>query len=186
MKDLACLSKLVGASNFKKVKSDVSIDIDTLTKLFRKSIYLLKWMNHQGSKADKISNSKKELWLNTGVSSLMTRVAGFPIYEIDIANALVRPNKSYDGLTISQMLDDLSSSAELGSNQHGPLVNSLSSSWFKRFVSTTLKMPYPVERFTILIAIWIVGAECNHEPLEQLIGELVDQIYHEETNSCNE
>lgn len=103
---------------------------------------------------------------------------GFPTFRLnDLCNAV--QSESY------QDPNDLDALLKIRGKQ-GPLYSVLSSEWFMNFRLHILNRPYPIERFTVLISIWIIGVECRHKPLEQFIGEMVDQIYHEEANSCNE
>lgn len=76
---------------------------------------------------------------------------------------------------------------DTGKDEEERLSNRIfSSSWFKEFINNNLSKAYPLSRFTVLIAIWIISVDCSHKVLEQLTGELIDQIYHEEANSNNE
>lgn len=133
-----------------------------------------------------------DLWLDKSyVNNFRSKSSSFPVYRIDVINKALlslsndnqfsKPTKLANHLKILvENLPDEDEERERLSNQI------FSSNWLKEFINNNLSKEYPLSRFTVLVAIWIISVDCNHRVLDQLTGELIDRIYHEEANSNNE
>lgn len=169
---MVCLSALVEAIPERESKF---FDCDNLSRVLRRSTYLLRYLNLGET------FKSEELYLN---KASITRISsiGFPKFVVD------------DLFDTKQVLKgDKNSHESLGNllaiqeeQQASLLHRILQSEWFEEFLNKTLNQAYPMDRFTILASVWIIAVECKHNLLEQLVEELVDQIHHEEANSCNE
>lgn len=140
--------------------------------ILRQSIYLLKYINISG---DNQRIDEKRIWLDRRLISKITGIS-FPTYQLYFDEALLNIKSGY--VCFSEELETLDSSQFL-------LKTTINSNWFKQFLNLSLDNLYPLDRFTILIAIWIVGVKSGHQALEQLMSDLTDQIIHEEANSCD-
>lgn len=56
--------------------------------------------------------------------------------------------------------------------------------WFNKFVSDSLDKKYPLERFAIWMAVFVIAKECNHEQVQSVCAEMFEQMFHQETNSA--
>lgn len=134
--------------------------------------------------------SRYDLWLDKSyINPLRPKNHSFPVYCInDISKSLVKLGKNQISRP-TKVVDQVKSfgNQSIDSNLTGGRLETIfSSNWFKEFIYEKLSKGYPLSRFTILVSIWIIAVDCNHKILEQLISELIDQIYHEEANSNNE
>lgn len=183
--DLVCLGQLLGSIEPVTTDHCDRFDFDTLAKTLRQSIALLKTLNL--AKYAACSHKHDGYWWLDRKDISRTSGIGFPKYVIDLKELRRKIGTSVDSVTPPSLVDRLTR-LEIPGNRNSSgatLFNQLRSKWFIEFVEDTLARAYPLDKFTILMAICIISVECNHKTLEQLLGELIDQIFHQETNSCN-
>jgi len=165
---MVCLSRLTGAIVGRD--DNPMIDYDQLVTTFRKCLYIIKRGN--------IEPSTNQIDVKTWVDRTeikRTMGLGFPIYTMNIDSSSERRSSVNERVTGTDVTDASPQSNDV-----------LRSSWFRDFSEAIMSRAYPIDRFTVLIALAIIGVRCQHLTLEQLIGELVDQMVHEEANSCME
>lgn len=166
------------------------LDYDTLARVLYQSIYLLKHLGTKTARCD-----EQQVWLHGNAISRLPGI-GFPRYIINL-NGLRENSSTSDNTkcsTISGQLQSMGSKMNINLSTSSPnrrnskdwLIEQISSNWFVQFVEINLESKefYPLDRFTILIAIWLVASECGHKIGEYLLSELVDQTHHQESNSC--
>lgn len=191
--DLVCFSKLVGAIPDKDHEDRLIIDLECLARILRQSIFLLNYINESPNSVEELDENYKsqyDLWLDKSYTdSLRQQNQGFAVYLVnDISKFLIKLNNNNQISRPSKIVDLLKSHESLidSGSLDGRLGNVISSEWFQEFITDNLSKGYQLSRLTILVAIWIIAVDCHHKVLEQLIGGLIDQIYHEEANSNSE
>lgn len=185
--DLIGLSQLVGATESNH-KGSHNTDLDRLASIIRKAIYLLQYRQSEGKgcrfrEASRFCSFDRQKLIRIPA----TNSIGLVHYELkDLKNSLVSLDETDQTSMKNQLvfyrnqLDD----SENIDNDDNTLIDILKSSWFMEFVSVSLDVTYPIDRFTILVAIWIIAVECKHSTLIQLLSELVDWLAHDEATSC--
>lgn len=159
-------------------------DYDQLVGIARRAVYLLQYRR---------SNSENARFRESSCYSLLDRQKlihitsdrnqlGFDQYKLkDLQESLVDDSISLDLMTqFSYIIEQTN-----GESEEYDLSICFKSNWFKKFLNGILSEPYNLDRFILLTAIWIVGTECNHQSVPQLINELIDRIVHEEAASCS-
>lgn len=209
---MVCFSRMVNAiphnagakldsSTMKQPEHGLTVDVEFLAHIMRSACHLLRYMNESSehpqsadmnwSSNSPIENSDESSWFQVGEQMDKFSSIGFPVYTLNMTglSSFSREAQHQSGhssstvpdhVPIRSLTDDHSkmiSGSELG--------QVLASKWFQQFLETTFDQSYPLDRFTCLIALWIVADICGCNSLGRLMSELVDQIFHEESNSCN-
>lgn len=194
--DMVCLSRMVGAISYNKAEAarqpehELPNDVEFLAYIMRSACFLLRYMNEHLSTVDwPMVSSEPQAWIDTREQIKRINSIGFPIYTLDIhstnSSSNLRPRSNSDGSFVDHFKTICASAVEDEYFVKSELSQILASKWFQQFLGITLSQNYPLDRFNSLIALWIVADICECNSMENLMSELVDQIYHEESNSCN-
>lgn len=203
LRDWLALAKMLGA--VKTGPARLAEPFELLVANLRRAIHLLAYINQReqaeqqtdsGSKSSHGSRSAftqvkidDELWINGRLDIKPRPSVRFGTYLMELRAG----NSAEDGRScpliehdICWLIKRLDELAGRDDESHSALLRTLISDQFRRFVGERLVASYPLDRFTILVAIWIVALESGHATLEQLAAELVDQIHHQESNSLDQ
>lgn len=128
----------------------------------------------------KLQSMAEPFWFDQAKVARMPEI-GLPVYKLNVCDQLnfIEPVKSDDDMKPPK-------TRHLFNHMASKLFSQLESPWFEQFSTRVLLASYPVDRFTLLVAVWLVGHQCGHHQLESLMSELVDAVHHQEANSCNE
>lgn len=213
-KDSLCLQVLLGASSpadrssggeeLQTNRSRSQIEVDSLASILRKSVYLLCSINLPHPSPDTYTGSdgaaeatgsgasgnQRELLLDKSRVELdRIEQSGLPIFLINTGRNLAShsPATGSSSVPLSGHTSVTSPSTPTTATTTDKLRNTrLDTDWFRHFLAKSFRQRYPVDRLPVLVAIWQVAVRAGHRTLERLIGELVDQVAHEEANSCAE
>lgn len=181
--DQICLAKLMRSPA--DGRDSAPLNPQDCATVLRKCILLLKELQHRSRPERFVQVS----WLPRTQIRRLDGV-GFPRHLIDLEAGERRNSRPIDELIDACLAAQENPPGErLGegnTDKTSLFYKLLGAQWFRQFVgSSHERRLFAYDKFTLLIALWIVAGECQHAPLEQLVGELVGQMFHEETNSCN-
>lgn len=186
--DLLALASAVGLSDVESSENGPNdlpnhqSDFEQSAKTLQQAILLLRYQRA----ASKGNGSSEPRQFDQLDRRKITRVATldgvrFAHIQVDLNEALVIQDDSPAAERSSECLEMIRHVKE--SSEESELIENLRSSWFIDFIARCINTSYPMDRFTLLTAIWIISVECRHSSLEQLANELVDRLAHEETSS---
>lgn len=191
LRDMVAFTKMLATNGCPKQdksnKATLYLHYDKMASLLRKSIYLF----GRTSPSKSANENKGEIYLSQSSFSCYSG-SGFAKYTLNLREILSSNGEGSNLLqttTLNQLYEVLGSktmNSEDDNESDQLSLKIIQSDWFISATLDLMDKDYPLNRFTILTCIWIIGTECNHKLVEQLIGDLVDRIYHQEANGCIE
>lgn len=210
LNDWLALAEMVGAAPAAQGRigagQDTATQFDQLVGILRRAIHLLTFINQReqrsngsesgsqnGGAREEESSPGQHLWIEPSLDteSMKSSGADFGTYTIQLeasGEPAGKPLAEHDIRWLIRRLDELSKRNDESTTirNDSKLVHTLC----RPAVRSILLQQCLVEgnqfgRFTIMVALWIVAIHAGHTSLEHLISELVDQIFHEETNSLD-
>ena len=188
VQDLVAFGQLVGASRRKLQLARRTLDwpnYELLERTMRQSAILLRELNDsKRALAYSSVSSKMRPLLRDSLTKIVSNELAFERHSL--ASSLDEDSQSaakQEEQLLANWLAEKSSGQQREDKLIG-LMNEYRSSWFAKFTQCLLLEPYHLDRFSIFVSLWIIGVQCGHAQLEQLMCELCDQIFHQETNSC--
>lgn len=215
LKDSLALAELVGAAPANLVGAALAgqlnqpvrlaAQFEQLVGVLRRAIHLLAFINQRQwqelnsselkSQQHEEHSSDQDLWLEPGGADMQPLAkssgVGFGTFSIQLNSACKRshnPTAEHDIRWLIKRLDELAkrddesppicNGSKLAGTLCGPTVRT-------KLLGQGLACGYPLERFTVMVGLWIVALEAGHANLEQLVSELVDQLHHEEASSLD-
>jgi hypothetical protein len=213
VRDLTCLAKLVGATKWRQTdNTDIetlsriirqcTILIRELNSLDSARLVPDNKPTNSGHRAEPANGPRRRLESGARVVRCPTAAHAFPRYLIEFNDSKrqhsvgVGHNRTTAVEAAEEEEDDelaaacdadvtppLSSSTAF--NDNSTVRGLVGSDWFRGQLHTIWEtLQQSMDKFSILVALWIVAVECRHGAAEHLIGELVDQLHHQEANSC--
>lgn len=189
--DLVCLGQLVGAT--KPDKASRRLDFDNQARIIRQAKLLLREVNqiknHNNRRTLTGADGDQTIWFNRK-DLIKSNGIGFSRYSIDLNDFKKNlTSQKQEDETRVELIERLARLKPTGHRNDGlsRLIDLMNLEWFVELLRLLFERVYyyPFDRFTILVSIYIVSVESNHRTMQNLVGLLIDQIYHQETNSCS-